>query len=170
MGPRFSSQKRISPLSDSTTRTIILAIVVLPLPLSPTRPKHCPRATEKVIRSTACTLPRSVSKKPPFNAYALHRFATASSGAASAMRALPVQMAAHLGAVLQPLPNRRHLVANARHPLRTTGVKAASGRSRERFGHVAAQHLERSCAITIHARDGTQERARIRMLGEENRM
>src|SRR5215471_17103114 len=163
MGPRFSSQKRISPLSGSTTRTIILAIVVLPLPLSPTKPKHCPRATEKVTRSTACTLPLAVSKKPPFNAYDLLRLATASSGEVSAMHALPVQMAAHLGAVLQALPNRRQLVAYARHPLRTTGVKAASGRSCERVGHVAAQHLQRSCAIAIHARDGTQERARIRM-------
>ena len=42
-----------SPESGSSARMITLDSVVLPQPLSPTRPKHSPRGMEKLTSSTA---------------------------------------------------------------------------------------------------------------------
>src|SRR3546814_13293592 len=45
------------PLSGRRARSSILDRVVLPQPLSPTRPRHSPRFTVKLTSSTASTVP-----------------------------------------------------------------------------------------------------------------
>ena len=58
LGPRPESslpRKRIDPLSFSTIRTTLCAVVVLPQPDSPTSASISPGATLNVTPSTACT-------------------------------------------------------------------------------------------------------------------
>ena len=69
--PRPSNRR--PPPVGSSSRSTSLAVVVLPQPDSPTRPRVWPRPTEKFTPSTARTTPIVLAKTPRFTGKCLVR-------------------------------------------------------------------------------------------------
>ncbi len=86
---------RMVPDVEFTIRRMVCAVLVLPQPDSPTRASISPRASEKLIPSTACTRRRGSRASRPVRlrrtGYCVTRLSTSSSGASLTAPARPAR-------------------------------------------------------------------------------
>src|SRR5436190_20769260 len=168
---RSSPFSLTAPPVGSISRVTSRAVVDLPQPLSPTRPRVSPRRMWKSMPSTAFSVcvfsPASLEKMSPCSVKCLVRPLTSSSMSSVAPRTiltspLSVQMARrHVAG--RDLPELRHLAAAEIHGVRAARMEFAAGR---RLHHVAHRALDgrEVLGLRVEPRDRVQQADRIGML------
>src|SRR2546427_4549747 len=143
---RVTSSPRKSSWPDvaRTSPTRVFAIVVLPQPLSPTRPNTSPSAMEKVTPSTAWTFasppPRSRCTKPLYTEKCTFRSRTSRSD--WVIETNLVQMACDLPMVLPNEPNLRENRLADVHSFLAPGKERAADRITEKTGWLAGDRIQ----------------------------
>src|SRR2546422_1153290 len=139
-----SPRKRICPNVARTSPTRVFAMVVLPHPLSPTRPNTSPSAMEKVTPSTAWTFasppPRSRCTKPLYTEKCTFRSRTSRSGLV--IETNLVQMAGDLPMVFSHEPNLREDRLADVHSFLAPEIERAAGRVTEKTGWFAGHRIQ----------------------------
>src|SRR5690606_22566647 len=149
LSARMLLRKSAWPLVGSISLRIVRPTVVLPQPLSPTKPSVSPSRTKKETSSTALTSAILRRKMPPWTGKYLQRFFTSKSASGRIVWSLDSGIGFHLR-IVQPatgpmagvrLQHGRRLVTD-RHLLRAAIGKAASFGHKAGVGHDAADRRQ----------------------------
>src|SRR5215469_9298035 len=160
------------PAVGSCARRIERETVVLPQPDSPTSPSVSPSPTVKLTSSTARTCPTTRRKNPlEIGKYFRSSLTSSSGGTFSAGRlVIPVQprrdtRSSSPAAELQPVAVSGPPRAPLGYHFVAARMERASRRAIERMRQGARDYGQRGARLAIEARDRTQQRLGVGMLG-----
>src|SRR6266852_3386667 len=157
----FRPSNPMVPLVTSSAARTSFAVVVLPQPDSPTRPRVSPRLTVKLMPSTALTQPRPPPSSDLPAAKCFVRSRTSSNG--SLTRGLVNPKPAPDGGPIAALIVPGLVSPTALHHVRAARVEAAAGRQVGKIRRLAGDAVQRLPGAQL--RDGVQQCLGVGVLG-----